>query len=137
MPEFETLEILGKSRATLAIHLSIRNLTHIRDTLTPYYGEDCPVVIAYRSTWPDELFIRTTLKDMAEEVRKAKITRTALIMVGKVFGHVEFPRQRPLQLRFQPCPAQCREKEEGQRLRARLFAVTLRVYGRARSADVA
>ena len=90
MPEFETLEILGKSRATLAIHLSIRNLGHIRDTLTPYYGEDCPVVIAYRSTWPDELFIRTTLKDMAEEVRKAKITRTALIMVGKVFGHVEF-----------------------------------------------
>jgi precorrin-4/cobalt-precorrin-4 C11-methyltransferase len=90
MPEFETLEILGRSRATLAIHLSIRNLTHIRDTLTPYYGEDCPVVVAYRSTWPDELFIRTTLKDMAEEVRKAKITRTALIMVGKVFGHVEF-----------------------------------------------
>ena len=84
MPEFETLEILGKSRATLAIHLSIRNLTHIRETLTPYYGEDCPVVIAYRSTWPDELFIRTTLKDMAEEVRKAKITRTALVLVGKV-----------------------------------------------------
>lgn len=90
MPEFETLDILGRSRATLAIHLSIRNLTHIRDALTPYYGEDCPVVIAYRATWPDELFIRTTLKDMAEEVRKAKITRTALVMVGKVFGDVEF-----------------------------------------------
>ncbi|THF52048.1 precorrin-4 C(11)-methyltransferase [Allorhizobium terrae] len=90
MPEFETLEILGKSRATLAIHLSIRNLAHIRDTLTPYYGEDCPVVIAYRATWPDELFIRTTLKDMADEVRKAKITRTALVMVGKVFGNVAF-----------------------------------------------
>ncbi|MDQ0455903.1 precorrin-4 C(11)-methyltransferase [Rhizobium paknamense] len=90
MPEFETLEILGKSRATLAIHLSIRNLTHIREVLTPYYGEDCPVVIAYRATWPDELFIRTTLKDMAEEVRKAKVTRTALILVGKVFGHAEF-----------------------------------------------
>ena len=90
MPEFETLDILGKSRATLAIHLSIRNLPHIRDTLTPYYGEDCPVVVAYRATWPDELFIRTTLKDMAEDVRKAKLTRTALIMVVQVFGHVEF-----------------------------------------------
>ena len=90
MPEFETLEILGKSRATLAIHLSIRNLPHIRDTLSPYYGEDCPVIIAYRATWPDELFIRTTLKNMQEEVRKAKITRTALIMVGKVFGEVAF-----------------------------------------------
>lgn len=90
MPEFETLEILGKSRATLAIHLSIRNLTHVREVLTPYYGEDCPVIVAYRSTWPDELFIRTTLKDMQEEVRKAKITRTALIMVGKVFGNATF-----------------------------------------------
>ncbi|MDI7863577.1 precorrin-4 C(11)-methyltransferase [Rhizobiaceae bacterium n13] len=90
MPEFETLEILGKARATLAIHLSIRNLTHVREVLTPYYGEDCPVVVAYRSTWPDELFIRTTLKDMQEQVRKAKITRTALIMVGKVFGDVSF-----------------------------------------------
>lgn len=48
------------------------------------------MLIAYRATWPDELFIRTTLKDMAEEVRKAKITRTALILVGKVFGDVTF-----------------------------------------------
>ena len=90
MPEFETLEILGKSRATLAIHLSIRNLAYIREALEPYYGADCPVVIAYRATWPDELYIHTTLADMKEEVRKAKITRTALVMVGPVFGDVSF-----------------------------------------------
>jgi len=90
MPEFETLEILGRSRATLAIHLSIRNLVYVREALEPYYGADCPVVIAYRTSWPDEMFIRTTLADMKEDVRKAKITRTALILVGKVFGNVEF-----------------------------------------------
>ena len=90
MPEFETLEILGKWRATLAIHLSIRNLAYIREALEPYYGADCPVVIAYRATWPDELYIHTTLADMKEEVRKAKITRTALVMVGPVFGDVSF-----------------------------------------------
>jgi precorrin-4/cobalt-precorrin-4 C11-methyltransferase len=90
MPEHETLEILGQSRATLAIHLSIRNLEYIRTTLEPYYGEDCPVIIAYRATWPDELYIRTTLSGMKEEVRKHKITRTALIMVGRVFGETEF-----------------------------------------------
>ena len=90
MPEFETLEILGQSRATLAIHLSIRNLVYVREALEPYYGADCPVVIAYRTSWPDEMFIRTTLADMKEDVRKAKITRTALILVGKVFGNVEF-----------------------------------------------
>lgn len=90
MPEFETLEILGKSRATLAIHLSIRNLDYVRRTLEPYYGEDCPVVIAYRATWPDELYIKTTLAGMKEEVRANKITRTALIMVGPVLGNVDF-----------------------------------------------
>lgn len=90
MPDGEQLEVLGKSGATLAIHLSIRNLDYIRRALEPYYGDDCPVVIAYRATWPDELYIRTTLADMKEEVRKAKITRTALVFVGPVFGHNEF-----------------------------------------------
>ncbi|MCI5076260.1 precorrin-4 C(11)-methyltransferase [Oricola sp.] len=90
MPEGEQLEVLGQSGATLAIHLSIRNLDYVRRALEPYYGADCPVVIAYRATWPDELYIRTTLAEMREHVREAKITRTALIFVGKVFGDVAF-----------------------------------------------
>lgn len=90
MPAGEELDVLGRSGATLAIHLSIRNLAYIRDALEPYYGLDCPVVIAYRATWPDELYIKTTLGEMKEDVRKAKITRTALILVGKVFGDVGF-----------------------------------------------
>ena len=90
MPPGEELERLGASGATLAIHLSIRNLVHIREALEPYYGADCPVVIAYRATWPDELYIRTTLAGMRDEVRAAKITRTALILVGPVFGDVAY-----------------------------------------------
>ena len=90
MPKGEQLEILGQSGATLAIHLSIRNLVYVREALEPYYGTDCPVVVAYRATWPDELYIKTTLAEMKDAVRKAKITRTALIMVGPVFGDVEF-----------------------------------------------
>ncbi|MEL6967326.1 MAG: precorrin-4 C(11)-methyltransferase [Pseudomonadota bacterium] len=90
MPEGEQLEILGRSGATLAIHLSIRNLVYIREALEPYYGADCPVVIAYRATWPDEHYIHTTLAGMKEAVREAKITRTALVMVGRVFGEVSF-----------------------------------------------
>ena len=90
MPEGEQLEVLGRSGATLAIHLSIRNLVYVREALEPFYGADCPVVIAYRATWPDELYIRTTLAKMKDDVREAKITRTALIFVGKVFGDVQF-----------------------------------------------
>ena len=48
------------------------------------YGADCPVVVAYRVGWPDERVIRGTLADIRDKVKAAKITRTALIFVGRV-----------------------------------------------------
>ena len=83
MPEGETLENFARTGAALMIHLSVRNLRHIERELIPYYGEDCPVIIAYRVGWPDEQFIHTQLNSLYESARKEKITRTALIMVGK------------------------------------------------------
>jgi len=90
MPEGEALEKLGASKATLAIHLSIRNLAHIERALTPHYGADCPVVVAYRVSWPDEQFIHGTLLTIAKKVKAAKLTRTALVLVGHVLGHTTF-----------------------------------------------
>jgi precorrin-4/cobalt-precorrin-4 C11-methyltransferase len=90
MPPGEELEKLGASKATLAIHLSIRNLAHIERALTPHYGPDCPVIVAYRVTWPDQQFIHGTLSTIAKMVRTAKLTRTALVLVGPVLGATEF-----------------------------------------------
>jgi len=94
MPPRESLEILGQSGATLAIHLSIRNLGYVEQALTPHYGSDCPAIIVYRATWPDEEIIVTTLSEMKARVREEKITRTALIFVGRVFGDVRFRDSR-------------------------------------------
>lgn len=94
MPDSERLEILGQSKATLAIHLSIRNLGYVEEALTPFYGADCPVVILYRATWPDEEIIVTTLEEMKAKARAAKITRTALVFVGPVFGDAHFRDSR-------------------------------------------
>lgn len=91
MPEGEDLATLGQSRATLAIHLSVRNLLHVERELAPLYGADCPVVVAYRVGWPDEAFLRGTLADIRDKVRAAKLTRTALVFVGRVFGEAAFP----------------------------------------------
>jgi precorrin-4/cobalt-precorrin-4 C11-methyltransferase len=82
MPPGETLECFAASGATLAIHLSIANLARIVRTLLPYYGGDCPAVVAYRVGWPDEMLIRGTLGDIREQAKAAGITRTALILVG-------------------------------------------------------
>ncbi len=90
MPPGEELEKLGASRATLAIHLSVRNLPHIQRALSPHYGEDCPVVVAFRVGWPDQQFIHGTLADIARKVRAEKLTRTALVLVGHVLGHRTF-----------------------------------------------
>ncbi len=94
MPERESLEILGASGATLAIHLSVRNLAYVETALTPHYGADCPVVVIYRATWPDEEIIVTTLAEMRTRVREEKITRTALVFVGRVFGETKFKDSR-------------------------------------------
>ncbi len=88
MPEGETLENFARTGATLAIHLGVRNLREIERVLTPFYGVDCPVVVAYRVGWPDELLIRGTLGDIRQKVRAEKITRTALILVGPALGAV-------------------------------------------------
>ena len=94
MPEGESLAELGRSRATLAVHLSINNLVNVVRDLIPHYGEDCPVVVAYRVTWPDQQFIHGTLGNIRAKVKGSGITRTALIMVGGVFGRKDFNDSR-------------------------------------------
>lgn len=82
MPAGETLENFARTGTTLAIHLGIRALREIERQLIPFYGEDCPVAVIYRVGWPDQQIIRGTLTTVREKVREAKITRTALILVG-------------------------------------------------------
>lgn len=91
MPEGEDLKTLGRSGATLIIHLSIRNLREIERQLIPLYGADCPAIVAYRVGWPDQLILEGTLSTIREQARTAKITRTALIMIGPALAAAPFP----------------------------------------------
>ena len=90
MPNREDLATLGRSGATLAIHLSVRNLRAVVEDLTPHYGADCPVAVVYRASWPDQRIIRGILADIRDTVRAAKITRTALVLVGRVLDETAF-----------------------------------------------
>jgi precorrin-4/cobalt-precorrin-4 C11-methyltransferase len=94
MPTGETLDALAASGATLAIHLSINNLARVVRDLVPHYGADCPIVVAYRVSWPDQRILRGTLATIRAEVKAAAITRTALILVGHVLDSTAFPDSR-------------------------------------------
>src|SRR5438445_1082944 len=90
MPATETLAAFAATRATLAIHLSIHAIDKTVAELIPTYGEDCPVAVVFRASWPDERIIRATLGTVVSEVKKADIERTALIIVGDVLAARDF-----------------------------------------------
>jgi len=94
MPNREDLATLGASGATLAIHLSVNNLARVVRELTPLYGADCPAVVAYRVSWPDERILRGTLADIRASVKAAGFTRTALVLVGRALGAPDFADSR-------------------------------------------
>ena len=90
MPERETLSTFAASGATLAIHLSIHVIGQVVAELTPFYGEDCPVAIVFRASWPDERVLRGRLGDIAAQVAASGLERTALILVGPALGAEDF-----------------------------------------------
>jgi len=89
-PQRERLPELARCGATLAIHLGITRIHKIVEELIPYYGEDCPVAVCYRTSWPDQDKVTGTLGDIVEKVRAKKFTRTSLILVGRALDTVQF-----------------------------------------------
>src|SRR5262245_4893477 len=90
MPPGETLEAFARTGATLAIHLSIQAIDRVVAELLPFYGADCPPPWSIRRGGPTSRVIRATLRDIAAEVAKHPIERTALILVGKVLDARDF-----------------------------------------------
>lgn len=89
-PERERLPALAKSQATLAIHLGVTHIHKIVEELIPHYGENCPVAVCYRTSWPEQDKVTGTLADITAKVRAKKFTRTCLILVGHVLDTNHF-----------------------------------------------
>ncbi len=94
MPEREKLSDLAQHRATLVLFLSITLIREVVEDLIPHYGEDCPVAVIQKATWPDQKAVLGTLKDITEKVRQEKITSTALILVGPILTSRDFANSR-------------------------------------------
>ncbi|BCJ42157.1 precorrin-4 C(11)-methyltransferase [Actinoplanes ianthinogenes] len=91
MPPGEDLATLGRSRATMVLHLAVQRIDAVVAELVGAYGADCPVAVVARASRPDELIVRGTLADIAEQVKAAGIKRTAVIVVGAALTAGQFP----------------------------------------------
>jgi precorrin-4/cobalt-precorrin-4 C11-methyltransferase len=90
MPERENLKSLAQHGATLAIHLGVTRIHKVVEDLLPFYGENCPVAVCYRTSWPDADKVTGTLGTIVDKVREKKFTRTSLILVGHVLDPENF-----------------------------------------------
>lgn len=86
VPEKERLSELARHNATMCIFLSIGMIEKVVEELKQGYAENTPVAVVYRATWEDEKIVRGTLKDIAQKVKKARIKRQAMIIVGKTLA---------------------------------------------------
>ena len=91
MPETETLAAFATTRATLVLHLAITRIRELMAELTPHYGADCPVVVVYRSSQPQEVVLRGTVSDIADAVQDAGFRYAAVILVGRALAERSDP----------------------------------------------
>ena len=83
VPEGEKLTALASHGATMVIFLSIGLVTEVQSALLQgAYDENTPAAVVYKATWPEEQVLHCTVGTLAESVRRAGITKTALIVVG-------------------------------------------------------
>lgn len=86
VPEKEKLADLAKHNSTMIIFLSVGMIEELAETLKKEYRETTPVAVVYKATWEDQKIVIGDLTNIAQKVKEAGITKTALTVVGDFLG---------------------------------------------------
>ncbi|UDY25023.1 precorrin-4 C(11)-methyltransferase [Nocardioides sp. Kera G14] len=83
MPVTESLAAFASTKATLVLHLAITRVRNLMAEIEPEYGGDCPAVVVYRASQPDQQVLRGTVASIADAVESAELKQAAVILVGR------------------------------------------------------
>ncbi|OBF11753.1 precorrin-4 C(11)-methyltransferase [Mycobacterium sp. ACS4331] len=87
MPEGEDLRTLAGIGGTLVLHLAAAQIdTVVADLTAGGISAQTPAAVVAFASWPQQIVLRGTLGDIAAQMRAAKVTRTAVIIVGEVLA---------------------------------------------------
>jgi uroporphyrin-III C-methyltransferase/precorrin-2 dehydrogenase/sirohydrochlorin ferrochelatase len=76
---------LAQERQTVALYMGVGGLDRIRDRLVAHgRSPGTPVAIVENGSRPEQRVLLTTLADLAEAGRDARVTSPALVIVGEV-----------------------------------------------------
>ncbi|WP_290899954.1 SAM-dependent methyltransferase [Ferroglobus sp.] len=79
----DEIEEFAKTNSTLVILLGVNKIDDIVKKVSKHRGFDEPAAVVYKASRKDEKVIVGTLKDIAEKVKKARIKKTAVIIIGR------------------------------------------------------
>lgn len=83
VPEKEKLELLASHHCTVSLFLSATLMKKVvRSFYEAGWSEDAPVLVVYKATWPDEIIVRTTLKNVEADMKKNRITKQAMVIIS-------------------------------------------------------
>lgn len=87
MPPSEDLAALARTGGTLVLHLAAAQIDAIVPRLLAGgYQPETPTAIVAFASWPQQIVLRGTLADIAEQMRATGVTKTAVIIVGDVLA---------------------------------------------------
>ena len=90
MPPNEQLQAMAAHGTTMALFLSVRRPRELQaDLIEGGYAPETPAAVVYKASWPDEIVIRCPLRELGDQIRAAKITTQALVLVGPALGASE------------------------------------------------
>lgn len=95
VPKREKIEELAKHKSTMVFYLSVHLLQDIvKEAIKGGYKKKTPVAVIYRASWSDQKVITGTLADIVGKVLNAKITRTAIVIIGDVISPAKYEYSR-------------------------------------------
>ncbi len=91
----EEIRTLAKHAATMVIFLGVQQIQKLCKELTwGGYSSDTPVTVLYKVTWPEETIISGTIEDIASKVKKSGISKTAIVIVGRILSETKYNRSK-------------------------------------------
>ena len=87
VPPKESIQSFAAHQATMVVFLSTGMLEELsRRLIEGGYTADTPAAIVYKATWEDQKIVIGNLTNIAQKVKEAGITKTALTVVGDFLG---------------------------------------------------
>ena len=81
----EKISYLAKQQSTMIFYLSVHLLSKItKEAIQGGYKKTTPVAVEYKASRKDQKIILGTLDDISKKVKDARITMTAIVIIGDV-----------------------------------------------------